>query len=106
MAFTRLGAILLALLNILACTQVGAEDSADCTGLVIDENGAPVAASQIKLEHSSGEAYRTETDGAGRFRVRNLPTGDYRAEVASKASSFSRTELLVSMWASTKSRLR
>jgi hypothetical protein len=81
MVFTRLGAILLALFNILACTQVWAEDSADCTGLVVDENGAPVAASQIKLEHSSGQVYRTETDGAGRFRLRNLRTGDYRAEV-------------------------
>jgi len=81
MVFTRLSAIILALLNILACTQVWAEDSADCTGLVIDENGAPVAASQIKLEHSSGQVYRTETDGAGRFKLRSLPTGDYRAEV-------------------------
>jgi hypothetical protein len=80
MVFTRLGAIFLALFNILACTQVWAEDSADCSGLVIDENGAPVAASQIRLEHSSGQVYRTETDGAGRFRLRNLPSGEYRAE--------------------------
>ena len=64
-----------------ACTLVWAADSADCTGLVVDENGAPVATSQIKLEHSSGQAYRTETDGAGRFSLRNLLTGGYRAEV-------------------------
>ncbi len=54
---------------------------ASCTGLVLDENGVPVAAAQLKLEDTSARVYRTETDGAGRFTLKNLPTGDYKLEV-------------------------
>lgn len=58
-----------------------AAESADCTGVVVDENGIPVSAAQIKLESASGELRRTETDRAGRFALRNIPAGDYKIEV-------------------------
>jgi hypothetical protein len=58
-----------------------AADSAACTGLVLDENGVPVPAAQLKLEDTSAHIYRTETDGAGRFTLKNLPAGDYKLEV-------------------------
>ncbi len=58
-----------------------AADLAGCTGLVLDENGVPVGAAQLKLEDSAGHIYRTETDGAGRFTLRNLSPGDYKLEV-------------------------
>ncbi|MGH9453842.1 MAG: carboxypeptidase regulatory-like domain-containing protein, partial [Terriglobia bacterium] len=53
----------------------------NCTGVVLDENSVPLAAAQIKLEDSSGRVYLTETDKAGRFTLRKLPTGDYKLEV-------------------------
>lgn len=81
MALTRLITTVLALLGILACAQIRAADSADCTGVVMDENGVPIGAAQIKLEHVTGQTYGAETDGAGRFTLRNLLAGDYRAEV-------------------------
>src|SRR5229473_4728027 len=81
MALTRLIAAVLALLTILACGQIRAADSADCTGVVMDENGVPIGAAKIKLEHITGQTYGAETDGAGRFTLRNLLAGDYRAEV-------------------------
>src|SRR5580693_6156688 len=58
-----------------------AADSAGCSGLVLDETGVPVAAAQLKLEDSSAHIYRTETDGAGRFTLKNVPAGDYKLEV-------------------------
>ena len=65
----------------LASAEVQAADSVECTGLVLDENGVPVGAAQITLEETSGHVHRTESDGAGRFTLRNLPAGDYKAEV-------------------------
>jgi len=47
----------------------------------LDENGVPIGAAQIKLEHGSGKTYGAETDGAGRFTLRNLSAGDYKVEV-------------------------
>ena len=61
--------------------QIYAADTADCAGLVVDENGTPVAAAQIKLELAGGPAYRAETNASGRFTLRNIPSGDYQAEV-------------------------
>src|SRR5215472_7414739 len=61
-----------------------AADSADCSGIVLDENGVPVVAAQVRLEDSAGNAYRTETDLAGRFAIRNLSSGDYKTEVRKK----------------------
>jgi carboxypeptidase family protein len=58
-----------------------AAESTDCTGVVVDENGVPISAAQIKLESGSGEVRKTETDRAGRFALRNIPAGDYKVEV-------------------------
>jgi hypothetical protein len=71
----------LACFAIFASVPTRAADLAGCTGLVLDENGVPVAAAQLKLEDSSGHIYRTETDGAGRFTLKSLPAGDYKLEV-------------------------
>jgi len=58
-----------------------AADSAGCAGVVVDENGVPLGGVQLKLEHSSGKTYGAETDGAGRFTLRDLSAGDYKVEV-------------------------
>jgi carboxypeptidase family protein len=78
---TRIFAAVLVSLSTLASVRIQAADSADCTGVVLDENGVPVAAAQVKLEDVSGNSYRTQTDGAGRFAFHNLVPGDYKAEV-------------------------
>jgi len=57
-----------------------AVDLADCSGVVVDENGVPLASSKITLQSGGGQTFRAETDGAGRFVVRNLPVGDYQIE--------------------------
>jgi hypothetical protein len=49
--------------------------------VVLDENGVPVAAAQVKLESSVGEIRRNDSDKAGRFVFRNLSPGDYKVEV-------------------------
>ena len=51
------------------------------TGLVLDENGVPVGAAQIKLEDAPATFIAPKSDGAGRFTLRNLPAGDYKLEV-------------------------
>ena len=63
---------------------IWAQDPADCRGIVLDENGVPVAAAEVRLEDSAGHSYRTETDLAGRFVIRNLSSGDYKVEVRKK----------------------
>ena len=81
MRFASLLAGVLVLQAILAVEQVRPQESADCRGIVLDENGVPVAAAQIRLEDSTGHSYRTETDLAGRFTIQHLSSGDYKAEV-------------------------
>jgi hypothetical protein len=56
-------------------------DLASVDGQVLDENGVPVVAAQLRLETASGKSYRAESDGAGRFTLRNIPAGDYKLEV-------------------------
>lgn len=68
-------------LTILASLETHAADLADCMGRVLDENGVPVPATQLKLEDTSAHVYRTETDGAGHFTLHNLSPGDYKLEV-------------------------
>src|SRR5580704_4573633 len=81
MGIARLLTSALLSLGILASQPTRAADLATCTGLVLDENGVPVAAAQLKLEDNTTRLYRTETDGAGRFTLRNLPAGDFKLEV-------------------------
>src|SRR6266568_3357966 len=81
MATARLLAALLLSLSILAPAEMQAADFADCAGVVLDENGVPVGAAQVKFENSSGQVLRAETDGAGRFILRRFPAGDYKVEV-------------------------
>jgi len=61
--------------------ETRAAELANFTGLVLDENGVPVAAAQIKLEDAAAHFYRTASDGAGRFTLRDVPPGDYKLEV-------------------------
>jgi hypothetical protein len=44
------------------------------------KNGVPIAATKITLRSSGGQTFRSETDGAGRFLLRNVPVGDYQVE--------------------------
>src|SRR6266699_2079116 len=71
----------LACLSILAFAGIRAADSAECAGAVVDENGVPVGAAQIRLEDGAGKVNEAETDGAGRFTIRNLSAGNYKMEV-------------------------
>lgn len=66
----------------LASTAVTrAADSASCTGVVLDENGVPLPAVQVTLQAAHGSAYYAETNGAGRFTLKKLPSGNYEVEV-------------------------
>jgi Carboxypeptidase regulatory-like domain len=81
MRFARQLISFLACLGILASIETRAADTANFTGFVLDENGVPVAAVQIKLEDAAAHVYRTASDGAGRFTLKDLPLGDYKLEV-------------------------
>src|SRR6266700_1106331 len=85
MATARLLAALLLFLSILAPAEMQAADFADCAGVVLDENGVPVGAAQVKFENSSSQVLRAETDSAGRFMLRRFPAGDYKVEVRKTA---------------------
>src|SRR4030081_1945441 len=60
--------------------NICAADLADCSGVVVDENGVPIPAAKITLQSSGVQTFRAETNGAGRFFVLNLPVGDYQVE--------------------------
>ncbi|MCU1242999.1 MAG: hypothetical protein JWO71_3725 [Candidatus Acidoferrum typicum] len=79
----RLAALFLFLVPFSAA-QIRAADLADCAGVIVDENGVPIAAAKIALQsasdQNSGQIFRAETDGAGRFLLRNIPEGDYKVE--------------------------
>lgn len=81
MRVPRLIFILLLLRTIFACPEIRAADLADCTGVVLDENGVPVPAAQVKLEDTAGHSFRMETDATGRFAIHNLSYGEYKTEV-------------------------
>jgi hypothetical protein len=80
MQITRLLAAVVVSLCAVAAETVAA-NAADCSGAVVDENGVPVPHVQIKLESAGGEAYRAETNGAGRFTLPNILAGEYQVEV-------------------------
>src|ERR1700738_1101861 len=75
----RLAALLAFLCGITAA-KIAAADFAECAGVIVDENGVPIPAAKIALARSSGQTLRAETDGAGRFLLRNLLSGDYKVE--------------------------
>ena len=81
MLFARLLTVALLSVIFLAPAPSRASDLSTCSGLVLDENAVPVPAVQLKLEDASAHIFRTETDGAGRFTLKNLPAGDYKLEV-------------------------
>jgi Carboxypeptidase regulatory-like domain/TonB-dependent Receptor Plug Domain len=62
-----------------------AGDAADARltlrGRVIDENGLPVGAAQVKLEVVGNLSFSTLTDDAGFFFIPNLSPGEYTARV-------------------------
>jgi len=75
----RIFAALMLLHGVIVCA-VRATDSANCSGVVLDENGVPVAGAQVTLQDSAAHFYQTQTDGAGRFAFSALTAGDYKAE--------------------------
>src|SRR5580700_4788992 len=81
MKFLRLLTSAFVYIVVLAPGPTRAADLATCSAVVLDENNVPVPAAQIKLEDASSHIYRAETDGAGRFTLKNLPAGDYNLEV-------------------------
>src|ERR1700752_4646688 len=81
MKSTRLLAATLGWFVLLVTGAARAADLANCTGVVVDENGVPLVAAQVALAASTGHVYHSETDGAGRFTIKNLPAGDYKVEV-------------------------
>ena len=81
MRLVRMLVGIVTLSGVLAGSRVPAADFADCAGLVLDENGVPVPSAEVRLEDSAGHSYRTESDLAGRFAFRNLPSAEYKAEV-------------------------
>jgi carboxypeptidase family protein len=84
MRFAKLIAAMLILQPFFSAEQARPQGSTDCGGIVLDENGVPVVAAQVKLEDSAGHSFRAETDLAGRFVLRNMSPGDYKAEVRKK----------------------
>ena len=75
---------ILAVLTLFVLTLGPATRSANLasvTGVVLDENGVPVGAAQLRFESAPAKIYRAESDGAGRFTLRNIPAGEYKLEV-------------------------
>jgi hypothetical protein len=60
--------------------KISAADLTECAGIIVDENGVPIPAAKITLQSGSSQSFRAETDGAGRFVLRNIPAGDYKVE--------------------------
>src|SRR5215472_6425150 len=81
LGLARLFVAALIAVSLLVTKGIQAADSADCTGVVLDENGVPVPAAQVKLEDTAGHSYGTQSDATGHFAIHNLPPGDYKAEV-------------------------
>src|SRR5215472_8520972 len=80
MRLVRLCVGIIALSGIVAGAQIHRAELADCTGVVVDENGVPVPSAEVTLKDAAGHSYRTESDAAGRFAFHNLSPGDYQAE--------------------------
>src|SRR5207249_11435746 len=81
MISARFLATALMALTILAFPGIHAAESGDCPGVVLDENGVPVASARIQFESTIGRTYRTDTDSSGQLILRNLLIGNYRVQV-------------------------
>jgi hypothetical protein len=74
-----IGALLLALVS----GQRGfAQDGATIAGFVRDETGRPIEGADV---YAFPEKGRAKTDTAGRFSIRNLPSGYYHVRVRRRA---------------------
>ena len=77
-------AVLFAVCSVFSCGMFSAAaraaDTADCVGVIVDENAIPLAAAQVTLQNTAGRNFKAETDGAGRFTLRNLAAGEYKVE--------------------------
>lgn len=81
MPTVRFLAVTLVSLSVLVPPQLSAADGADFTGQVVDQNGVPVGAAQIRLAFAGGSVYRAESNASGHFTLRTIPVGEYKAEV-------------------------
>jgi hypothetical protein len=55
-----------------------ADPQAQLRGSIADENGVPIASVQISARSPSGPLFTAYSDGAGRFELDGLQTGQYR----------------------------
>jgi outer membrane cobalamin receptor len=62
--------------------HLGAVSAGDLTGVVRDSaSGQGLAGGDVIVSHDGRIVVRSQTDAAGRFRIHNLPDGDYDVEV-------------------------
>ena len=65
-----------------APADLGAFNAGDLTGVVRDSaSGQGLAGGDVIVSRDSRIVVRSQTDAAGRFRIHNLPDGDYDVEV-------------------------
>jgi outer membrane cobalamin receptor len=65
-----------------APAHLGARSAGDLTGVVRDSaSGQGLAGSDVIVSRDGRIVVRSQTDAAGRFRIHNLPDGDYDVEV-------------------------
>jgi outer membrane cobalamin receptor len=66
----------------IAPAHLGARSAGDLTGVVRDSaSGQGLAGSDVIVARDGRIVVRSQTDAAGRFRIHNLPDGDYDVEV-------------------------
>ncbi len=58
-------------------SQAGAFPQARLNGVVVDENGVPVASVQVIADSASGQKLTVYTDSGGRFTLEGVSTGTY-----------------------------
>jgi hypothetical protein len=77
------GSCVFAMLLVLSSGAVWAQGTAELAGLVRDESGAVLPGVTVTATQTDTGFTRTVvTDGAGAYRMPNLPTGRYRLEVS------------------------
>jgi iron complex outermembrane receptor protein len=78
--FSRRCAVFAAAVLLAGPSRATAEEAASLSGAVVDHTGASVAGARVELVGAQGRS--TLTDGAGRYRLEGLETGDYTLRVA------------------------